>query len=496
MKYKELLVKFSWTIFFIVGISWYSSAQRDSLTIRMALDIAEENNPSLRTQKLNLQRSQLLLFAQRAGLKSRFTLNLAPVDAGISRRFDERTSNWYQNEAFSTGGNFSVRQTILPTDGTLTLTNRFKWQYSHTDENGRISENKAFVNNLSLNLDQPIFTYNTQKMELRKLEISLENAGISFALQRLNTEVSITRQFYNVYTAQENLKIAKEELENSKKNYDIIKLKVESELSKKEELFQAEVNYTSALSSVEDRTIRLEDAKDALKQALGIPLSEDLCVKGEIEVNTILIDFNKALQSAMSSRMELRQRELEWEQAEMTLIETKARNEFKGNIALSLGVSANDEVFSNLFDKPALSPSAVISFQVPIFDWGERKARIKAQETSMAVTKLNAENQIISMESEIRSLIRQIHNNGNQIEIAKTKLKNAQQTFELYEVRYRAGDINGMQFSQYQTQLSSSKMQLSSELISYKIQLLNLKIATLYDFENDVPVIPVKELMD
>ena len=493
MKYRGLL-KISFTLIFILGISWFSFAQRDSLTIEMALDIAEENNPSLRTQKLNLQRSQLLLYAQRAGLKSKFTLNLSPIDAGIKRGFDERLSSWYQNESFSTGANFRVSQTILPTDGTLTLSNNFSWRYNHSDENNKITENKSFVNTTSLRLDQPIFTYNTQKMALRELEISYENSGISYALQRLNTEVSITRQFYNVYTAQENLKIAKEELENSKKNYEIIKLKVESGLSKKEELFQAEVNFASAMSSVEDRTTSLENSKDALKQALGIPLSEDISVKGVIEVNTILVDFNKALQSAMSSRMELRQRELEWETAEMNLVVTKARNEFKGNVALSLGVTANDAVFSNLFDKPVMSPTAAITFQIPLFDWGERKARIKAQETSMAVTKINAQNQIISMESDIRSLIRQIHNTGNQIEIAKTRLKNAQQTFELYEVRYRAGDINGMQYSQYQSQLSSSKMQLSSTLISYKIELLNLKIATLYDFENNVQVIPVKTL--
>jgi len=494
MKYKQLLTKIVLTIIFLQGVSLLSFAQRDSLTIEMALDLAEENNPQLKTQKLNLERSRYTLEAQRAGLKARISLDLTPVNAGIRRRFDERTSNWYQNESFSTGANFSIRQTILPTDATLTLSNNFNWQYSQTEENNKISENKAFVNELSLSLNQPLFMYNTQKAALRALEISYENQGISYALQRLNTERSITRQFYNVYTAQENLKIAKEELVSSQANYNIIKLKAEAELSKKSELSQAEVNLATARSTVENRTTTLENAKDELKQALGIPLREDIAVKTEINVKAILIDLQKALNSAMSSRMELRQHELDWESAEMRLVEVKANNAFNGRLNLSLGVSANDEAFANLTDKPALSPNVRLTFSVPIFDWGERKARIKAQETSMAVTKLSAENEVISMESSIRSLVRQIHNSGNQIEIEKTRLENAQITFELNEVLYRAGDINGVQFNLVQTQLSSSKMSLSQTLINYKIELLNLKIATLYDYEKNKPVIPVKTL--
>jgi outer membrane protein TolC len=494
MKYKQLLMKIVLTVFFIHGITWLSFAQRDSLTIEMALDLAEENNLQLKTQKLNLERSRYALEAERAGLKARFTLDLTPVNASIKRSFDERTSNWYQNESFRTGANFSVRQTILPTDATVVLSNKFNWQYSHTDESTRLSTNRQFVEDLSISLNQPLFMHNTQKMALRSLEISYENQGISYALQRLNTEVSITRQFYNVYSAQERLKINKEELESSQANYDIIKLKTDAELSKKSELSQAEVNLATAKSTVENNITSLENFKDALKQTLGIPLSEDIAVKANIQVDAILIDLNKALQSAMASRMELRQRELDWEEAEMRLIETKNRNSFNGSLSLSLGVVSNDEVFTNLIDKPVMSPNIMLSFQVPIFDWGARKSRIKAQETQMAVTKLNAENQVISMESDIRSLVRQIHNSGNLIEIEKIRLANAQIAFELNEVLYRAGDINGVQFNLVQTQLSSSKLSFSQTLISYRLELLNLKIATLYDFENKVPVIPVKNL--
>ena len=42
----------------------------------------------------------------------------------------------------------------------------------------------------------------------------------------------------------------------------------------------------------------------------------------------------------------------------------------------------------------------------------------------------------------------------------------------------------------YQNQLSNAKMSLTNAIINYKIELLNLKIQTLYDFEEQVPIIP------
>jgi len=48
--------------------------------------------------------------------------------------------------------------------------------------------------------------------------------------------------------------------------------------------------------------------------------------------------------------------------------------------------------------------------------------------------------------------------------------------------------------SQYQQQLSNSRTSLAQQKINYKNTLLSLKIATLYDFEKDEPVLPVREL--
>jgi outer membrane protein TolC len=477
----------------LMGFCHYANSQ-EPITIEKALDIAEENNPTLKRTKLNLERYQLNLVAQQASLKSQFSLNLNPVNYSKNRRFDNRLSQWYTNESFNSSGTFRVAQPILLTDGEISLINTFGWQNNNSIVEGLSNRNRAFSNDLYLQLTQPIFTYNRRQMELKQIEFDYENAGISYALQRLNTEQSITNQFYSVYMAKNNLDISKEEYENARQNYEIIKNKVDADLAAKEELYQAEVNLATAQSTVEERSVSLENAKDALKQSLGMSLNDSVDVIAAINVNPVLINLEDAIHRGLSSRMELRQREIDIELADLQMIQTKGLNEFKGDISLSVGIIGDHERFGNLYDNPTQNPRVSINFTVPIFDWGEKKARIQAQKTAQTIAKLQQQDEKINIELNIRQVWRRLENLRTQIDISEKNVRNAQLTYDLNLTRYREGDLTGMQISQFQTQLSERKISHSQTLINYKIELLNLKILSLYDYEKDTPLVPVREL--
>lgn len=478
----------------MVGVSFlsYTSAQTP-LTIDQALDIAEENNPDMRAAKLNLERYQYNLVAQRASLKSKFSLDLDPINYSRSRRFDNRLSQWYTNETLTTSGTFMISQPILFTDGEVSLINTFGWQDNQSIVEGMNNGNRAFSNDLYLRFNQPIFTYNRRKMELQQIEFDYENAGIRYALQRLNMERSITNQFYSVFMAQSNLEISREELANTEQSFEIIKNKVEADLSAKEELYQAELNLANAQSTVEERIVSLENAKDQLKQTLGMSLHEDIKVTVEIDVSPLSIDLLQAVQSGLNSRMEIRQREIDIKLAELQMIQTKSLNEFRGDISLSVGIIGDHQRFENIYDNPTQNPRVSVSLAVPIFDWGEKKARVRAQQVAQTLAKLEEENLKIDIELEVRQTWRRLENLRTQIDIAEKSVRNAQLTYDINLTRYREGDLTGMEISQFQTQLSNRRMAYSQALINYKIELLNLKILTLYDFENDGPIVPIKE---
>ena len=93
----------------------------------------------------------------------------------------------------------------------------------------------------------------------------------------------------------------------------------------------------------------------------------------------------------------------------------------------------------------------------------------------------------------MRQTWRRLENLRSQIDIAEKSVRNAQLTYDLNLTRYREGDLTGMEINQYQTQLSNRKIAYAQALINYKIELLNLKILTLYDFEKEEPIVPIRE---
>ena len=461
------------------------------LTMEQALEYSAEHNPELKNSRMSMERYEQNLIAQKASLKSRFSLNLQPLSYSQSRQFDSRYSDWYTNRSLSSSGTFSISQPIIWTDATLSLNNNLSWQSNESTVGGKTNTNRAFSNSLYLSLNQPLFTYNRTKMNMRQIEMNYENARISYALQRLNVERNITSQFYSLFMSQQNLAISESELENAERNFNIIKDKVEADLTTKDEYYQAELNLAQSRSSLENQRVSLENAKDNFKQVLGIPLEEDIVVVCDIEAEPVIVDFDKALESALTTRLELRQRQISREQQEMSMIQVKDNDSFSGNISLSLGIMGDDPEFNHVYDNPTNNPRVSVSFSVPLYDWGARKARIKAAEIERNMFELSAEEELKSIEMNVRSTCRSLDNLVGQISIAEQSQRNAQLTYDLNEERYRNGELTGLQMNQFQNQLSNSKMSYTQAIINYKVQLLNIKILTLYDFEKNEPVVPI-----
>lgn len=474
----------------VILLGLFSLQAQETLTLERALQISQVGSPDLQQSELNLERFQKNLEAQRAALKSRFSLDVAPIEYNNQRRFDTRVSEWYTNESFNSNARFVVSQPLLFSDGTISLSNEFGWQSSNSTATQASSESEVFYNNLYLNINQPLFTYNRLKLQLKELELSYENANISYAMQRLNLERNVTQFFYNVFMTQKDLDISKEELTNTQKSYDIISNKVEAGLAAREELYQAELNLATSKSSLQNSDVNFENAKDQLKLYLGMDLFEDIIVLADVSVNPVPVDLPMAIDNGLNSRMELRQREIDIETSQFDLIQTKSLNEFRGDVNLRLGITGDNPDLSQIFDSPTSSPSVALSFNIPIFDWGERKARIAAQEAAIKSQELNYSEEKKQIIIGIRQVYRSLQNQINQIEIAKQNETNAQLTYEINLERYENGDLTGMDLNLFQTQLSEKKISMAQALINYKIELLNLKIQTLYDFEKGAPVLP------
>jgi len=464
------------------------SFSTETLTLEKALDTAMANSPNIKQTELSLEQSREYLNAREASLKSNFSLRFNPFSYSSDRKFDDFFSTWNTTKNTSSSGTFTISQPIKETDGTLALINTLSWRDSYSEHGDFRS--KTYDNNLYISYQQPLFTYNRTKLELRELELDMENTQYTYEIQKLALEQNVTQAFYNVYQRKTDLDISIEERENQKQSYEIIKNKVEAGLSAEEELYQAELNLANSELAVQNNREALDNILDSFKLLLGISIYEDINVDADVTHQVVDVDLDKAINSGLKSRMELRQREINIEEALNNLTRTAAQNEFKGNFTLSYGIIGTDEQFNNIFDEPTKKQAIGLTFDIPLWDWGEKESRIKASESGIKRQHLSLEDERNTIILAIRSAYRNLQKLVSQIEIARQNVRNAQLTYDINLERYKNGDLTSMDLNLHQTQLSGAKQGLVGTLINYKLALLNIKILSLWDFENNQSVLP------
>ena len=472
----------------LLSLTWIHPAySQEPVSLPQAMEVARNNSPDILRAKMSLEASEERLKAQNAALKSRFSLTLEPILYDRSDEFNAFFSTFNRTETVQSSGLFLVSQPIVPTDGTLSLRNQFSWR-DVTSEFGS-AQNRSFSNNLFLTYQQPIFTFNRTKLDLRDVELDLENTQINYSLQELLLEVQVAQAFYGAFRQKMSLQVSQEEYQNTQRSYQIIENKVSAGLAAREELYQAELNLTSSRSTVQNNQVAMENSLDDFKRLIGMPISEEISVVAEVTQEPVEVNLDKAIEFALKNRQELRQRKINIQSAKANLTRSTAVNEFRGDINLSYGIFGNDEEFSRLYDKPTENQRVSLSLEIPLYDWGERKSRIRAAEVSVESSNLSLEEEKTGIIIDIRKAYRNLENQVIQIEIAQQNVRTAQLTYDINLERYENGDLTSMDLNQFQTQLSAKKIGLVEALINYKLALLDLKVKSLWDFERNQPVL-------
>jgi outer membrane protein TolC len=492
MKQLGRIIKTSYLIILLLFIGSLPCFSQQGMTLEQSLGVAELNSPSMKITRLSLIRSQENLNAQNASLKSNFSLTLNPISYTQSREFNDLISQWNSRTTTESYGNFTISQPIVLTDARISLSNRFGYYDSYSEY--AQTTTTGFSNNISISLDQPLFTYNRTKLSLKELQLALENAQLNYAIQLLGLEVQVAQAFYFVYQQQQSLEIANQAYQNMQKSYEVSKNKVDAGISPREEMFQAELNLATTKSDFENKQVSLENAKDDFKLLIGKSLYDDLVVLPNINVDTVSVNISFAIDQGLANRMELRQRKIDIEMSQFDLIQTKALNEFKGNLGLSFGLFGDNSNVADVYASPTNNETVALSLTIPLWDWGERKSRIKASEASIESAKVTDEQEQNNIILSVRKVYRNLLNLQNQIGISRQSVTNAQLTYDLNLEKYKNGDLTGMDLNIYQNQLSEKQLAYTNSLISYKLELLNLKVQTLYDFEKKMAVTPVKTI--
>jgi outer membrane protein TolC len=246
-------------------------------------------------------------------------------------------------------------------------------------DNEELERNQVY-SRLALSFNQPIFTANKLKENMRVAELGFRKSAYSFTRVQMDIVYNVTEGFYQVYRLAYEDRINKDRLANSREAYRITRLKQEMGDLPEGELLIAEISVAQDEARVMESEGKLEAAKDEFKLLIGLELKEEIELRAEMEFDAFPVDRQQAIEEALRNRMEIQEDKLDIELQAIEVKRARREREFRGNISAYYdftGLSAREDgtvrqlvssSFRNMTDRPA-NRGIALTVSYPLSDW-------------------------------------------------------------------------------------------------------------------------------
>ncbi|MGE5458521.1 MAG: TolC family protein, partial [Methanococcaceae archaeon] len=465
-----------------VSFSELLQAQR-ILSLEESLSIALKESYSINSANFNLNSSEMRLEAAKLGLRTSVDME---VDVpNYSKNLVSRFNTVTQREEFYESGNttyesrLSINQPIVFTNGQFSVIGRLfgRNQYSALNPGA-----KDYFSNLILNLNQPLFTFNTQKANLKRAELNLDVTKKNYSKTQADIIYNVTSGFFDLYRAKKSLEIAHEKVKQTELSYETAGNKFKAGLIAEVEALQLEVDLSASKDEELNALRRFNESKNDFKLLIGLDLNENIDVTAQLEYSPIEVDKESAIEYALKNRPEIFSSETDIELNEMNVDETSAKKNIKAVLNVNYGINKVDTSFSNVFNNFLQNRSVVLTFSLPIWDWGKNNREVESAEANLRLSKLNLDYQRLSIINEITRLVSRLESARERVTVLSKSVELAEKSYNISLERFKAGNITSFDLSQMQLRLTDAKTNSLNALIDYKLALADLNRRTLHSY--------------
>lgn len=403
------------------------------------------------------------------------------------------------------GGNLNFTY-VLPTGGNFALSSKMYWENYRTtlsQKDYEELERDQVYSRFALSFNQPIFTANKLKENMKVAELDFRKSTCYFTRVQMNIVYNVTEGFYNVYKLAYEHKINEDRLANSREAYRITKLKQETGNLPEGEMLIAEITVAQDEARVMESEGKLSTAKDQFKLLIGLDLKEEIDLKADMEFEAFIVDMQQAIDEALRNRMEIQEDNLDIELQVIEVKRAKREREFKGNISAyydftGLSTRGGGSVgqlvgssFDNMRDRPS-NRGIALTVSYPLMDWGRAKNQVRREQVRLKQRELNLDNTKRTIEQEIREIVRSVYEAEKRYRINRRNQEVAVQSYRISQMRFENGDMTSQELSIEQERLSQVQLAYIDSYITYRLSVADLNRKTMYDFEHNRSFMPEK----
>ena len=292
---------------------------------------------------------------------------------------------------------------------------------------------------------------------------------------------AVSASYYNAQLAGENITIAEANEAFNRRQLEEAKARHRVGTGSLSDVLNFEVRINSAKAQLIQARQAYEVSLYGLAALMGIP---DAKFPSHLQLNKLKDETQDELispvpealiQYALDNRPDLRQRDYSLLQAKANV--GSARSEFYPTIGLSASYDG-DRTDDMGFEGEDFGKSVGISVSYNLFSGGYSRAKLKEAKSRLREAESSVENLRINVKEEVESAIAQLKSAQEQLLLQRSNAKLVQQTRDLVEKEYSAGQGSLVRLNEAQRDLVTAQSRLALSLVSMRQAWENLKTST------------------
>ena len=293
--------------------------------------------------------------------------------------------------------------------------------------------------------------------------------------------------FFNLLLAKENVGIARQNLENAEKLYEVAKAKRGMGQISENDVLQLKLNVLNAQSTLTDYESSLKSTMFQLRSFLSLGEDEELQPILPDTLPSILVDYQDALSKALANNSfahNIRRRQLE---ADYEVAKAKG-NLRQITLFAQVGFTGADNHFKGAYDPLKDNQIAEVGVRVPLLDWGKRRGKVKVAQSNREVVQSRLQKESMDFNQNLFILVEQFNNQRAQLDIADEADQIAQQRYKTNVETFMIGRISTLDLNDAQVSKDEARQKHINELFYYWYYYYQLRSLTLWDFEKNTNI--------
>jgi len=277
---------------------------------------------------------------------------------------------------------------------------------------------------------------------VRSLKDNALDTYLATSSARDATQIALVGQvaqaWLNYSFANANLKLADQTLKAQLESYNLNKKRFDVGIDSELPVRQAQISVETARNDVANYKTQIAQAQNLLNLLVGQTVPANLLPTQRVTRISKSNAFSAGLPSdLLNNRPDVRAAEYKLSAAGANIAAAKAR--LFPTISLTGNAGYASTSLSDLFKSGGFVWSIGPSIDLPIFDWGTRKANIKISETDQQIALSDYEKSIQSAFREVNDALAVRQNIGDRLAAQRRLVDATNTTYRLSNARFRAG---------------------------------------------------------